>query len=162
ELIRRDRRGPRLSVDFTDRLMASLPGHRVALSHKQRRWMCTKRWAEIGVIPAIAASLAFIVMMNGHTAGPIQPADSVAPGPASPEPSGVVLGTSVVNDAFTEVKSSLHELDQARRQVNVFCVKTLQGASQGDAVTDAAEAAPAGFVDELMRPFFILFNPPIT
>src|SRR5262249_11516679 len=51
DVIRKDRRGPRLSMDFSDRLMASLPTHRVALSRKQHRWLRAKRWLEIGAFP---------------------------------------------------------------------------------------------------------------
>src|SRR5205814_133943 len=57
---------PRLSTDFTERLMASLPSHRMASSLNQHRWMRAKRWGEIAGIPAIAACVAFMIMFSGN------------------------------------------------------------------------------------------------
>src|SRR5207249_4340420 len=79
DVIRQDRRGPRLPVDFTDRLMMTLPAHRVPLSFRQHRWMRVKRCVEIGGIPAIAASIALMVMFSGSK--PVETTAVLSDGP---------------------------------------------------------------------------------
>src|SRR5205814_177472 len=153
DVIRHDRRTPRLAIDFTDRLMASLPAHRAVLSSGQHRRTVVKRWVEFGGIPAIAACLVFMVMFNGRHKQDPRDMTAVL---SSLEPNALVAGDSaiIVGEALDNL-GQWNNFKPMAAQVFEDVHRDLQS---------RAESAPPqdSFVSELLRPMFSLVNPPIA
>lgn len=161
DVIRKDRAVPRLPVDFTDRLLARLPQHQIALSSRQHRWMRVRRWVEIGAIPAVAAGLALIVTLNSHKPDVVSPSDVtvVLTEPVVSEPMGLVAGESELAEAVTEFRTWVSGAGVVKNDLADYCTRKLEVARQGFTEEPADQST---FVAELLHPLFDLINPPVT
>ena len=154
DVIRVDRRAPRLSGNFTDRLMASLPARYAGHSAGERRRLMIRRFMQLGVAPAAAAALALAAIggwRSHHT-------------PAAPTITPAVAGVSArITDAMPEVDhvvstvdSSLQQFQQMPGQLRALC----EGALQSGAGS-AAHQPGSSFVEQLLHPLYELLDPPV-
>lgn len=172
-----DSDGARLAVNFAQRVLDSLPAERFAPTTSRQRWLRFRRWMEYGLAPAAAAVLAFAVL--------IAPPNSTFTGTSgeltrsNENNRGLVLGeSSRITDALfapevnSAIDDSLDELGHVATRMKTFCRRTLETAVEelDLSAADKPVASPQvsdhadedDFVIELMRPFFDLFNPPVT
>lgn len=158
DVIALDTRTPVLTNDFADRVLATLPARRRQAPAVRGAWPRVRRWLEYGVVPAMAAALTFAVI--------------VGPGPrwtSTPNGNGpnehLVAGTSVLlTDAVVGpvegAAASLDQLGRAASTMRNFCEDSLKSAPGALLDGNTTDQEP-DFVNELLQPFFDLFDPPI-
>lgn len=153
DVIALDDRTPQLGANFADRVLASLPARKTAATTKRSAWPRVKRWLEYGVVPAMAAALTFAVIIG--------PPARVA-GVTAGDSKSMVLGTSATIDAIAGpvdgVVTLSGQLDRVATGAKNFCERSLTEAPKS---LTAANAKDPAFVDQLLQPFFDLFNPPM-
>lgn len=171
-----DSDGARLSVNFAQRVLNSLPAERFAPTTSRQRWLRVRRWMEYGLAPAAAAVLAFAVLIAPPRTAFTGAGDELTR--SNENNRGLVLGeSSRITDALFEpevnsaIDDSLHELGHVATRMKSFCRRTLEtaaeeldrsAADESAAPQDSQRVSDDDFVIELIRPFFDLFNPPVT
>ncbi|MEE8169036.1 MAG: zf-HC2 domain-containing protein [Phycisphaerae bacterium] len=176
DVIGLDARGPRLSADFTERVMSAVPARRGPVRSGTRSWHQVRRWTELGLAPAAAAALVLAVLIpSGESVvSPTAPAIvSMDPSAVAPKVLGEnveftdLLGGAEVDGLVKLGQDSVREFDRAAGRVKVLWNDTLADLqselaqqAEGRPAADAADESDS-FVRELMRPFFDLLNPTI-
>lgn len=171
DVIALDARGPRLSADFADRVVAALPLTQAA-SSAARPMHRIRRWAEWGLMSAAAAVALGVIWFQRPGTAP-QLAGDQSP-VAKPRVAGEtvtitdILGGPEVDGMLAAGRDSLSQWGGVAAQMTDTVDNNLRGLARQAAARPASGAAAAegddsaDFVNELMRPFFELLNPPVV
>ena len=175
DVIALDTRGPRLSDDFTDRVMAELPARLAPAPVQGRTFFRMRRVAEFGALAAAAVVALAVVWNPRPTANPVAPALVQAPAETASTGTRVAGETATITDVLggPEVDGVMHigrdsyaQWGQVAERVsdawshNLRDIESQLAAPVTDRAAEPAEDS-ASFVNELLRPFFTLINPPV-
>ena len=160
DVITMDPRGPRLSAGFADRVTAALPARAAAVTPARRRWLNTRRWLEYGPLPAVAAMLAFAVILRPPAGQPELPVGPGIVAGAQDTFLSTLEKDAGVKEVVSEALESCGHVTEGARDFIDMCEKKIDDAHAKLVERTKQNDSGSPFMfDLLIQPFIEMMDP---